>query len=67
MMCHDAQEEMDDMVSRLKVAKKAVDEDVSDLEALQDGVQQDKVATESMLAMGKAAQKVKAVNSELAR
>jgi len=46
------------MASRLDGVKQAVDGDISDLEALQDGVQRDKTATGDLLEMGKVAQQV---------
>lgn len=49
---------MDALASRLDDVKKAADEDISSLEALQDGVQRDKAATEDLLNKGKAAQQV---------
>ncbi|XP_056266481.1 laminin subunit gamma-2 [Pseudoliparis swirei] len=47
---------VDAMASRLDGVKQAVDGDISDLEALQDGVQRDKTATGDLLEMGKVAQ-----------
>ncbi|XP_054452611.1 laminin subunit gamma-2 [Anoplopoma fimbria] len=47
--------QVDDMVSRLDDVKQTMDEDISDLEVLQDGVLRDKATTEDLLAKGKAA------------
>ncbi|XP_047445759.1 laminin subunit gamma-2 [Mugil cephalus] len=52
------EEEMDNMVSRLALVKKAADKDISDFKDLQDGMQQEKLDTEDKLAKGKAAQQV---------
>ncbi|XP_034411425.1 LOW QUALITY PROTEIN: laminin subunit gamma-2 [Cyclopterus lumpus] len=49
--------QVDAMVSRLDGVNQAVDGDISDLKALQDGVQRDKAATGDLLEMGKVAQK----------
>ena len=55
---HDAQEGSDAMVSKLDDLKGQVDENISGFEALQDGVQRDKAATQNLLANGKSAQQV---------
>lgn len=49
---------MGGMVARLDGLKEAVEENISGFQKLQGGVQKDKVATQDLLAKGKAAQQV---------
>ncbi|CAN9502851.1 unnamed protein product [Ophioblennius macclurei] len=48
---------MDSMAARMNGVKKAVDDNILDIQKLQDGVQQDTSDTQNLLATGKAAQK----------
>lgn len=58
MLSHRAQEGAESMVSRLGGLTEAVDRDIAAFDALQEGVQQDTVATQNLLFSGQAAQQV---------